>query len=48
MYTIEQAERLAAEALRKKFGEWSDQVALFGNGEFATKKETFSISDSSP
>ncbi|WTO37563.1 hypothetical protein OG399_25820 [Streptomyces achromogenes] len=41
MYTIEQAERLAAEALRKKFGEWSDQVALFGNGEFATKKGDF-------
>ncbi|MEU5537585.1 hypothetical protein [Streptomyces sp. NPDC020362] len=23
-------------ALRQKFGEWSDQVTLFGNGEFAT------------
>ncbi|MEU7426344.1 hypothetical protein [Streptomyces sp. NPDC040750] len=38
MYTIDQAEQMAAEALRRKFGEWSDQVALFGNGEYASKK----------
>ncbi|MGW7790190.1 hypothetical protein [Streptomyces tricolor] len=41
MYTMDEAERLAAEALRQKFGEWSDQVALFSNGEFATKKGDF-------
>lgn len=38
---MEQAERLAAEALRHKFGERSDQVALFGSGEFATQRGEF-------
>ncbi|MCW7945021.1 hypothetical protein AAW14_24175 [Streptomyces hygroscopicus] len=41
MYTMDQAERLAAEALRQEFGEWSDQVALFGKGEFAMEKGDF-------
>ncbi|MYV50648.1 hypothetical protein [Streptomyces sp. SID2888] len=41
MYTMDQAERLASEALREKYGKWSDQVALYGNGEFATKMGEF-------
>jgi hypothetical protein len=41
MYTMDQAQRLAAEALRQKAGDGSDQLALFGNGEFATKKGDF-------
>ncbi|MFF7970262.1 hypothetical protein [Streptomyces sp. NPDC007905] len=41
MYTMEQAERLAADFLREKSVGWENEVALFGEDEYRAKKGEF-------
>lgn len=41
MYTLEQAEQLAAEFLRQKADGWDNEVALFEEDELKTKKGEF-------
>jgi len=41
MYTLEQAEQLAAEFLRQKTAGWDNEVALFDDDELKAKKGEF-------
>ncbi|MDF3300128.1 hypothetical protein [Streptomyces tropicalis] len=41
MYTIEQAERIAADYLRQISADWDNEVALFGDDECRAKKGDF-------
>ncbi|WP_405948093.1 hypothetical protein OG588_17365 [Streptomyces prunicolor] len=41
MYTLDQAEQLAAEFLRKTSAGWDSEVALFGEDELKARKGEF-------
>ncbi|MEU6595419.1 hypothetical protein ABZ923_40540 [Streptomyces sp. NPDC046881] len=40
MYTIEQAERIAAEYLRQLTADWDNETALFPDKEYKAQKGT--------